>query len=56
MTQPLKQYDVITAINGQKVNNIGELKTQLYKLKSGDSLKIAYYRNGQLKTVTTKVE
>ncbi|HJA72893.1 MAG TPA: trypsin-like peptidase domain-containing protein [Candidatus Limosilactobacillus faecipullorum] len=52
----LKQYDVITAINGQKVNNIGELKTQLYKLKSGDSLKIAYYRNGQLKTVTTKVE
>lgn len=52
----LKQYDVITAINGQKVNNIGELKTQLYKLKSGDSLKIAYYRNGLLKTVTTKVE
>ncbi|QLL69096.1 S1C family serine protease [Lactobacillus sp. 3B(2020)] len=52
----LKQYDVITAINDQKVNNIGELKTQLYKLKSGDTIKIAYYRNGQLKTVTTKVE
>jgi len=51
----LQQYDVVVAINDHKVANVGALKTQLYKAKVGDTVKISYYRDGQLRTTTAKL-
>lgn len=51
-TAGLEQYDVITAIDGKAVKNIGSLKTQLYKHSSGDKITITYYRSGEKKTVS----
>ena len=50
----LQQYDVITAINGKKVTDAGDLKTVLYKYKVGDTVTLTYYRDGSKKTA--KVE
>ena len=50
----LQQYDVITAINGKKVSDAGDLKTVLYKYKVGDTVALTYYRDGSKKTA--KVE
>ena len=50
----LQQYDVITAINGKKVSDAGDLKTVLYKYKVGDTVTLTYYRDGSKKTA--KVE
>jgi len=47
----LKEGDVITTINGQKIKNYIDFSTYLYtKLKVGQTLKLDYYRNGVKKT------
>lgn len=51
----IQKYDVITKINDKKVNDGGELKTQLYKYKVGDSVKLTLYREGKQQVVTVKL-
>ncbi|EOT39627.1 S1C family serine protease [Enterococcus columbae] len=48
----LKQYDVITAIDGQEVKTGTELRAALYKKSVGDSIKVTYYRGNDKKTTT----
>lgn len=49
----LKQYDVITKIDGKEVDSTSDLQSALYKKKVGDSIEITYYRGS--KEHTTKV-
>lgn len=49
----LKQYDVITKLDGKEVDSSSDLQSALYKKKVGDSIKITYYRGS--KEHTTKV-
>lgn len=42
-----KVGDVITSVNGIKINNIVDFRNQLYKLKSGESIQIELIRDGQ---------
>lgn len=49
----LKQYDVITKIDGKEVDSSSDLQSALYKKKVGDSIEITYYRGS--KEHTTKV-
>lgn len=50
----LKQYDVITELNGKKVTNSISLRKELYSpnLQIGDKIAIKYYRDGKLKSTT----
>ena len=48
----LKQYDVITEIDGEKVNDGTALRAILYKKQVGDSIKVTYYRGNDKKTTT----
>ena len=41
----LKDGDIITAINGEKVKNIAYLRYELYKYKPGEVIEVTYYRN-----------
>ena len=50
----LKQYDVITKIDGEDVTTSVELQSALYKHKVGDTVEITYYREDN--EHTTKVE
>ena len=55
----LQRGDVITAINGNKVNSASYLKYELYKSKVGDTVEIAFTRDGkekQVKVTLTKIE
>ncbi|HJF19688.1 MAG TPA: trypsin-like peptidase domain-containing protein [Enterococcus columbae] len=51
----LKQYDVITAIDGQEVKTGTELRAALYKKSVGDSIKVTYYRGNDKKTTTVQL-
>jgi serine protease Do len=48
----LKQYDVITEIDGEKINDGTALRAALYKKQVGDSIKVTYYRGNDKKTTT----
>lgn len=49
----LQPLDVITAIDGEPVEDIIDLRKYLYKQKDpGDELEITYYREGEKNTVT----
>lgn len=50
----LKQYDVITKIDGENVSTGVELQSALYKHKVGDTVEVTYYREG--KEHTAKVD
>ncbi|KAF1299149.1 serine protease [Enterococcus sp. JM4C] len=51
----LKQYDVITKIDGKDVASGVELQSALYKKKVGDSVKITFYRAETEKTITVEL-
>ncbi len=51
----LKKGDIITAINDEKISNIASLRYTLYKYKVGDTVTIAYLRNGRTETVNLKL-
>lgn len=51
----IQKYDVITKINGKSVNDGGDLKTQLYKYKVGDTVKVTLYRQGNQQTISVKL-
>ena len=48
----LKQGDIITAVNGNKVSSAAYLKYELYKHKIGDSITITYIRNNKEEKTT----
>ncbi|WML58299.1 trypsin-like peptidase domain-containing protein [Neobacillus sp. PS2-9] len=49
----LKELDVIVEMDGQKINDVIDLRKHLYqKKKIGEKMKIKYYRDGQLKETT----
>lgn len=47
----LKQYDVITAIDGEEVKTSSDLQSILYKHQVGDSITLTIYRDGKEETV-----
>lgn len=52
----LKELDVIIKLDGHKVSDVLELRKYLYdKKKPGDTMKVTFYRNGNLKEVTVKL-
>ncbi|WP_413304981.1 trypsin-like peptidase domain-containing protein [Bacillus sp. 1P10SD] len=49
----LKELDVIVEMDGQKINDVIDLRKHLYqKKKIGEKMRIKYYRDGQLKETT----
>lgn len=49
----LKELDVIVEIDGQKINNVIDLRKQLYeKKKIGQKMTVKFYRNGNLQETT----
>ena len=51
----LQQYDVITAIDGEKIETSSDLQTALYKHSIGDSIQVTVYRDGKEKNVTIEL-
>ena len=53
--EKLQQYDVITAIDEEKIETSSDLQSALYKHSIGDDIRVTYYRNGKEETVTIKL-
>ncbi|WP_231571192.1 S1C family serine protease [Gordoniibacillus kamchatkensis] len=51
----IRQYDVITAVNGKQVASADELTKQIQAAKVGDELTITISRGGQTQNVSVKV-
>lgn len=52
----LKELDVIVELDGEKVDDILQLRKHLYNQKSvGDSMEVKYYRGGKLNEATLKL-
>ncbi|EGE53669.1 serine protease do-like HtrA [Streptococcus parauberis NCFD 2020] len=54
-TDKLKQYDIITAIDGEEVKTTSDLQSALYGHDINDEVKITFYRGNEKKTVTVKL-
>lgn len=52
----LKQYDVITKLDGEEINGTSELQSILYSKKIGDNLEVTYFRNGKQEKTTVKLD
>ncbi|CAM4241514.1 trypsin-like peptidase domain-containing protein [Lacicoccus alkaliphilus] len=53
----LQQLDLVTALDGNAVDNMMELRQYLYYEKEpGDEMTIEYYRNGEQQTVTANLQ
>lgn len=50
----LKQYDVITKVNGDKISSDAELRRSIYE-SNGKKMSITYYRNGKEQTTTVSL-
>lgn len=48
--------DVITQFNNIKINNVNELRKELYKFNKGDKVEIEYYRSGIRYKVNVELE
>lgn len=49
----LQQYDIVVALDGQKVENTLQFRKYLYeKKKVGDKVEVTFYRNGEKMTKT----
>ncbi|WP_235917417.1 Do family serine endopeptidase [Hymenobacter busanensis] len=48
----LKEGDVITEINGVKVNTASQLQEQVARFRPGDKIKVSYLRDGDTRTAT----
>lgn len=51
----LKQYDVITEIDGKPITGVQTLRKALYSKTVGSSMEVTYYRNGQKQTTTVQL-
>jgi serine protease Do len=53
----LKKLDVITSIDNNKINDALGLRKYLYRIaKSGDKVKITFYREGKEKAANLTIE
>ncbi len=52
----LKKGDVITEIDGHKVENVAELQDMVARHRPGDKIKVTFRRDGETKTVTAKLK
>lgn len=63
----IKQYDILTKINGYEIDNFGEVKVEwsvekinikylLYRFKVGDKITIEYFSNNEYKVVDVILE
>lgn len=52
----LKEGDVITAVDGQKVTKFGELQGILAKKRPGDQVKLTYLRNKKANNITVTLK
>ena len=51
----LKEDDIITQVNGNKISSVDDLKASIKDIKKGDTVKITYKRNNQTQTVDVKI-
>lgn len=52
----LKELDVIVELDGNKINDVIDLRKYMYNQKKvGDRMNIKYYRNGKLRETTVKL-
>jgi serine protease Do len=52
----LQEMDVIVALDGEKINNLIDLRKHLYNKKEvNDQMKVTFYRNGEKKELTMKL-
>lgn len=51
----IRQYDVITAVNGTSMTSTDQLTKQIQAAKVGDSLKLTINRNGRTQDITVAV-
>lgn len=52
----LREYDVITALDGEQVSDVIALRKYMYSnKKEGDSVKVTYYRDGKQQEVDMKL-
>ena len=51
----LQEGDVITKVNDKEISNVAYFRYELYKHKIGDTLEIAYLREGKEKKVSIKL-
>lgn len=52
----LREFDVIVALDDEKIADVIELRKHLYNRKQiGDTMKVTFYRDGKKKTVTLKL-
>lgn len=51
----LQKGDVVTKINGEKVENMAYLRYELYKYNVGDEITLTYLRDGKEKTTKVKL-
>ncbi len=52
----LKDGDIITKVDGEKVTTVSEFKYQLYRHKIGDEIEVTYYRNSKENKTTIKLD
>jgi len=52
----LKKGDVILEMNGKKIEDIANFKTQLYKCNIGDTITVKIYRNNNIKDIKIKLD
>lgn len=52
----LKDMDIITKINGEKVTTSAEFRYELYKHSLGDVIEVTYYRDGKEHTTKLKLD
>lgn len=54
-TAGLKQYDVITEIDGEEITSYIDLQSKLYQLAIGDTMKLTVYRGSDKQTISVKL-
>jgi S1-C subfamily serine protease len=48
----MRPQDIIVAIDGQKINTIGDMRRELFRKKPGDSVRVEVVRDGRRLTLT----
>ena len=52
----IKKGDVILELNGKKIEDIANFKTQLYKCNIGDTITLRVYRDNKIKDIKVKLD
>lgn len=52
----LKDLDIITKINGERINTTSKFKYELYKHSIGEEIEVTYIRDGKEKTTKVKLD